>query len=83
MDIRRVADSCSGRFAERVPPTHRLFSVFDFTRDSDGTAELAEEGEPVPETQEEDRNERVRLPAASQDDFPTGAYLSDDDIEEW
>ena len=54
-----------------------------FARDSDGTAELAEEGEPVPETQEEDRNERVRLPAASQDDFPTGAYLSDDDIEEW
>ncbi|CDO73910.1 hypothetical protein BN946_scf185016.g67 [Trametes cinnabarina] len=65
----------------RPPSTHRLFSTLEFSHDGVGVAELAEEGDvalDAPEIEREHRPFKVKTPTVD-----TGAWLSDDDIEEW
>lgn len=79
------ADIRAGKFAERIPSTHRLFSKFEFARNTGSSAELAEDGDGFLDAQGTEPEERMRIrgPAPTEDDMPTGVALSDDDIEDW
>ena len=81
--ILRARDTHSGGTPNKAPYTHRLFSTLEFARDDVGIAELADEGDVTVDVPEVEREVRpFKLPVA-EDDAPTGAWLSDDDIEEW
>ncbi|KAI9069618.1 Rad17-domain-containing protein [Trametes sanguinea] len=70
----------------RPPSTHRLFSTLSFSRDAIGVGELAEEDDvtlDAPEVEREVRPFRPKARVEEEDDAPKGAWLSDDDIEEW
>ncbi|OSD07710.1 Rad17-domain-containing protein [Trametes coccinea BRFM310] len=70
----------------RPPPTHRLFSTLEFSRDGVNAGELAEEDDVTLDAAEVEREVRPfepKTPAVEEDDAPKGAWLSDDDIEEW
>ncbi|KAI0764825.1 P-loop containing nucleoside triphosphate hydrolase protein [Fomes fomentarius] len=82
--VLRVGED-TGRFAERIPPTHRLFSKFEFARNTGSSAELVEDGDGFLDAQGTAPEERMRIrgPPPTEDDMPTGVALSDDDIEDW
>ncbi|KAI0763953.1 Rad17-domain-containing protein [Trametes elegans] len=67
----------------RAPLTHRMFSTLEFARDVGGPAELVEEGDVVQDEPAVERNVRPLRPAVQDEQEITGAWLSDDDIEEW
>ncbi|KAI0746491.1 P-loop containing nucleoside triphosphate hydrolase protein [Daedaleopsis nitida] len=80
--VLRLGES-SGKSAERIPSTHRLFSKLEFARESNGPAELAEDGDATVDPPELERDYRPRMPNVIDDDRVTGASLSDDEIEDW
>ncbi|KAH9855575.1 Rad17-domain-containing protein [Lenzites betulinus] len=84
----RALDRTAGTLAMRAPPTHRLFTTLEFSKDDIDAPELAEEDdvapdpEPEPETKREVRAKAYQRPQEDEDEV-TGKWLSDDDIEEW
>ncbi|KAH9896590.1 Rad17 cell cycle checkpoint protein-domain-containing protein [Cubamyces lactineus] len=73
----------SGGASRKAPYTHRLFSALEFSRDDVDIAELADEGDVIADVPDVEREVRPFKPPVVEDDAPTGAWLSDDDIEEW
>ena len=73
-----------GNFHERVPPSHTVFSRLEFSRNVGGLSELGEnedEGDDAITVEPEDRPRPVL--ADTPTDMPSGASLSDDEIEDW
>ncbi|KAI8970634.1 Rad17-domain-containing protein [Trametes punicea] len=67
----------------KPPPTHRLFSTLQFSRDNVDVAELAQDGDITLGTPDIDRDVRPLKPPLPDGEAVTGGWLSDDDIEEW
>ena len=74
----------AGRYSEHVPTSHRAFSWLDFSNAGGQLAELAEgEDEGVESTIMEPVHRSLATPADANNDMPTGAGISDDEIEDW
>ncbi|KAI0827180.1 Rad17-domain-containing protein [Trametes gibbosa] len=84
----RALDRAAGTSSFCAPPTHRLFSTLEFSKDEMNALEFTEEGELAPDPEPGPQHEREERASAFKgprkgDDEATGVWLSDDDIEEW
>ena len=79
-----VLTSLAGKYLEHVPGSHRAFSRLDFSLAGGQLAELAEdEDDAVGSTAIEPVHRSLAAPTDANSDMPTGAGISDDEIEDW
>ncbi|KAI0646066.1 Rad17-domain-containing protein [Trametes meyenii] len=82
--VLRARETCRAGQVPKAPPTHRLFSTLEFSRDSLDEPELAEENDvTLGASEATEHGVRPMKAPTTNDEAPTGACLSDDDIEEW